>query len=94
MAQILINIPDFLYEQILKKHVSKATIVRTFQNGAVLPKGYGRLIDADKFLKDNEAYTGWILNSSEWGGENAYNDTLEDLVNEAPTIIEADKEGE
>lgn len=93
MAQILINIPDFLYKQILKKHVSKATIARAFQNGKVLPKGHGRLIDADKFLKDNEAYTGWILNSSEWGGENAYEDTLEDLVNEATTIIEADKEG-
>ena len=43
MAQILINIPDFLYKQILKKHVSKATIARTFQNGVVLPKGHGRL---------------------------------------------------
>lgn len=40
MAQILINIPDFLYKQILKKHVSKATIARTFQNGVVLPKGH------------------------------------------------------
>lgn len=40
MAQILINIPDFLYKQILKKHVSKATIARAFQNGVVLPKGH------------------------------------------------------
>lgn len=30
----------------------------------------------------------------EWGGENAYKDTLEDLVNEAPTIIDADKESD
>lgn len=59
--------------------------------GVPLPKGHGRLIDADKFLKDNEAYTGWILDSSDWGGENAYKDTLEDLVNDADTIIEADK---
>lgn len=62
------------------------------RKGQMLPKGHGRLIDADKFLKDNEAYTGWILNSSDWGGENAYKDALEDLVNETPTIIEADKE--
>ena len=57
----------------------------------ILPKGHGRLIDADKFLKDNEAYTGWILDSSDWGGKNAYKDTLEDLVNEASPIVEADK---
>lgn len=51
MAQILINIPDFLYKQILKKHVSKATIARVFQNGVVLPKGHGRLVDADEVGK-------------------------------------------
>ena len=55
MAQILINIPDFLYEQILKKHVSKATIARTFQNGAVLPKGHGRIADVDKILDEMRA---------------------------------------
>ena len=44
-----------------------------------------------KIESEGEAYPGWILNSSDWGGENAYEDTLEDLVNEAPTIIEADK---
>lgn len=66
--------------------------LKAFNNSTPLPKGHGRLIDADKFLKDNEAYTGWILNSSDWGGENAYKDTLEDLICEASTIIEEDKE--
>lgn len=61
-------------------------------DGAPLPKGHGRLIDADKFLKDNEAYTGFILNSRFFGGKNAYKDALEDLVDEAPTIIETDRE--
>lgn len=84
MAQIVIDIPDFLYKQILKKHVSKATIARAFQNGVVLPKGHGKLIDADKV----EAIT--------WQ-EPYYHDALNvltevrDKVRELPTIIEADK---
>ena len=57
-------------------------------------KRHGRLIDADEFLKENKDYTGWVLCSDAWGGENAYKDTLEDLINEAPTIIDADKESE
>jgi len=73
------------------EHETLEMLLDAFNEAVVLPNGYGRLIDADKFLKDNEAYTGWVLNSSDGGGENAYKDALEDLVNEAPTIIEADK---
>lgn len=101
MAQILIDIDDKTYKafmELISVNLGRSNYkgiiekcLDAIKHGKVLPKGYGRLIDADKFLKDNEAYTGWILNSSEWGGENAYKDTLEDLVNEAPTIIEADK---
>ena len=76
MAQILINIPDFLYKQILKKHVSKATIARAFQNGAVLPKGHGRLIDAD-------ALNFADIDNANYGSN---------YIRIAPTIIEADKE--
>lgn len=82
MAQILINIPDFLYKQILKKHVSKATIARAFQNGAILPKGHGRLIDADE------------LDVALLMGELYGNKTAIEVIQEAPTIIEADKERE
>lgn len=46
--KIVIDIPDFIYKQILKKHVSKETIARIFSNGTPLPKGCGRLIDANK----------------------------------------------
>lgn len=92
--QLVIEISDGLYNNlgtIKNGSIASKIILDCVRKGQVLPKGYGRLIDADKFLKDNEAYTGWILNSSEWGGENAYKDTLEDLVKEAPTILEADK---
>lgn len=71
-----------------------ATLLRAIRNGVLLPKGHGDLIDADEFLKENKDYTGWILCSDAWGGENAYKDTLEDLINDAPTIIEADRSEE
>ena len=75
-------------------NVYKDDLYNAIKNGTPLPKCHGRLIDADAFLKDNDDYTGWILYSKAWGGENGYKDALEDLVAEAQTIIEADKESE
>ncbi|MBQ2174853.1 MAG: hypothetical protein II453_07290 [Alphaproteobacteria bacterium] len=96
MAQILINIPDFLYKQILKKHVSKATIARTFQNGVVLPKGHGRLIDADEFKNYCQA---GLENVKPLFKTEKYRKLAIDItqgiiadVDEMETIIEADKE--
>lgn len=96
--QIVINMPESTYRRIQAlvrndyfEHDICGNSMRRIAEGKVLPKGHGRLIDGDKFLKDNEAYTGWILDSSDWGGKNAYEDTLEDLVNDADAIIEADR---
>ena len=75
--QILINIPNFMYRHILKRHVSKRTIARVFQNGVVLPKGHGRLIDADKLNRKSMNCATYPAN----------------FIDIAPTIIEADKEG-
>ena len=97
--KIIIDIPEDVIESTKSSpnyyptyHFEK--IWKAIVNGTPLPKGHGRLIDADAFLKDNDDYTGWILYSKAWGGENGYKDALEDLVTEAPTIIEADKESE
>lgn len=93
--QVVINIESGLYEWVhrqLDVDEGWSTVQDAIMNSTPLPKGHGRLIDADKFLKDNEAYTGFILDSRFFGGKNAYKDALEDLVDEAPTIIEADRE--
>ncbi len=45
--ELVIKIPQFIYEQIMKRHVGKMTIAHIFKNGKPLPKGHGRLIDAD-----------------------------------------------
>lgn len=54
-------------------------------NGTPLPKGHGDLVDRDKVID--------LLNEEEY---NYYTelDKVCDTVYEAPTIIEADKEGE
>lgn len=52
-VEVVIRIPKFDYEQI--KHGWNSNIqtkkgIDAIANGTVLPKGYGRLIDADKFI--------------------------------------------
>lgn len=57
--------------------------------GTPLPKGHGRLIDADEqIFKIEEIYNGYML--SEDGGVTP-SDFVE-FLEEAPTIIKADKE--
>ncbi len=93
--ELVIKIPEGLKKDFESEQwtaLSCMEMKNALENGTPLPKGHGRLIDANKFLKDNEAYTGFILDSRFFGGKNAYKDALEDLVNEAPTILEADKE--
>lgn len=53
--QIVINIPQGRYEDILSGkefRVYQCDIREVLKNGTPLPKGHGRLIDADKYRKD------------------------------------------
>lgn len=57
MKEIVIKIPDDLYDAIIdpNKWVTVErinNIVRAVKNGKVLPKGHGRLIDADAVLEE------------------------------------------
>ncbi len=40
-VELVIKIPKFIYDQILKSHVSKKTITKIFSNATLLPKGHG-----------------------------------------------------
>ena len=78
--QIVIDIPEEVKHKVYNYGLSlcpsdKEQLVHAIVNGTPLPKGHGRLIDADKFI-------------SEHFGEVAR------LVDDAPTIIEADTESE
>lgn len=94
MAKIVINIPDFLYKQILKKHVSKALIARMFQNGVVLPKGHSDLIDRGKL---KERVKGWFSPNEDGAGcemitkDDALISFMMEIEEQEP-VIEADKE--
>lgn len=82
--KLLINISDELYnyicsEQPYDKHLDKRfdfQIRDIVKKGTQLPKGHGRLIDADLFV---------------WEHPLAF---VRDVINDAPTIIEADMGGE
>ena len=88
--QIMIDIPDEKYS------VIKSDLYNTFpaemkewgleaiRNGVPLPKGHGRLIDADALLKD-------VRDNSE-----SYfaDDFAHEWVDVAPTITEADRSEE
>ena len=77
--KLIIDIPDYDYRQI-KEYYEKNDIVEAtysyIYHGTPLPKGHGRLIDADLFVQEHPL---------------AF---VRDVINDTPTIIEADKESE
>lgn len=99
--QIVIDIPDDLYYEIqayktiFDEHNSElATVIN---DGKLLPKGHGRLIDAD-YLKDVillYSFHGNNKNIVPYADRRGYRlrqrEVDENIIN-APTIIKADKE--
>ena len=85
--QIVIDIPDEVYEEIqvkfLNTKVNPITIIdRAIYNGTPLPKGYGRLIDADAYydsIKEHYFDNSTVMRCTEIALDNA------------PTIIGADE---
>ena len=81
--QIVIDIPEYIYEELIEKEYH-STVDSLILDGTPLPKGHGRLIDADK-LKFYEI--------DEIGSEyNPYLGCSKEQVDQAPTIIKSDKE--
>jgi hypothetical protein len=94
--QIVIDIPKEQHSIIMQSHrsgverfVSKEAMMYAIKNGTPLPKGHGRLIDADALEKkmcDREEELG--DDRAMW--ESSAVSVALDMF--APTIIEADKE--
>jgi hypothetical protein len=81
--QIVVNIPDKTYKyfaQGLRFADDVEMAIVAIVDGTAIPKGHGRLIDADKLA--NEIYV--IDSYSE--------DAVIEQIKDAPTIIEKDKE--
>lgn len=102
--KLIIDIPEEMYNNykeyvILNNDAGYPSLGHLYEiigKGVPLPKGHGRLIDAEKIaneintLKDNWNRYG---NEYESGRYESY-DYAVDEIEKAPTIIEADKEGE
>lgn len=99
--EIVINISNALYNRILDKVYSKADLQHVcgaIVYGTPLPKGHGRLIDADNTLA--KAWTNFYKHEDEWEKkdnnylpfgrmyeQNGFECCQQTIVN-APTIIE------
>ena len=107
MQEIVIKIPNSLYANLKKikgDSIAGKRIVDCVINGTVLPKGHGRLGDLDnvwselkeleehyqtEFLKESNAIHESAMNGRLYGFTNS-----KFIVQDAPTIIEADRSKE
>ena len=87
--KIIIDISEDDYKEVKEDTYSgtpfENRVFSAIANGTTLPKGHGRLIDADTLYREIET-EGWFDSDDEY-----YGGGLEDIVLNAPTIIEADK---
>ena len=99
--QIMIDIPEYYYKTIKEIPAEYSTAdMLIIKNGTPLPKGHGRLIDADEVLKamntwDKFGYTETGCFVREPGNDYVPYVHYEDMVkavNGTQTIIKADKE--
>ena len=91
MIDLVIRLSEEVYDEILSgienaeiAGVGLSDLSIALKNGTPLPKGHGRLFDADALEARDIAPEAWY--SPMWGFEWAD-------IEDAPTIIEADKEG-
>lgn len=97
--QLVVEIEERYYE-IIKNDVERGMDYMPcvlIANGTPLPKGHGDLIDKSKIYKaipaEEDNCTGMGMSLDERDGYNEGIDVMYSLVQDEPTIIEADKEG-
>ena len=87
MKQIVINIPESIYEEVMSDDWSNLAVYgfcKAIQNGVPLPKGHGRIVDTKNFKSYlNDSYIDSV------GFTRAMS-----AINHLKTIIEADTESE
>jgi len=81
--QVVIDIPDRIYKISQNRTLNitdNEILEKALRNGTPLPKGHGRLGDLDALEEEIENHS-----------KGAFAMTVEFLVKDTPTIIEADK---
>ena len=90
--EVVIRIPEEWIEQ-FKAFKNPSTLETIILQGAVLPKGHGRLVDADamvKILRESEYYQ--EKREDFYGAE--VTSRVKNFIEDTDTVIEADKEEE
>ena len=88
--ELVVKIPEYMFEDIQDRyrHPNKGNGINLLEyavaKGTPLPKGHGRLIDADELLKEKRCF-------EDFDGD-TFNIIHEETVINADTIIEADIE--
>ena len=92
--ELVVRMPEELYEANRSGLVAEEiwNLRIAINDGTILPKGHGRLIDADTLKKDDEV-TEWIsLNPVRTGKTlKSFSELFVKKIDAAKTIIEADK---
>ena len=96
VMELVIDIDESIYRHFMNNEYSRADIIAVHTaivNGRLLPKGHGRLIDADKMKKDDEVNL-WLSNDSVRTGKTLkmFSELFIKKIDEQTPIIEADKE--
>lgn len=92
--RIVIDIPEEIYNHTQEYEVggfsqeNDTKLFMAIKNGTPLPKGHGRLIDADELKKDNEEYIIQCPVRSEDDRQNKMVEWINEDITNAPTIIE------
>ena len=83
--ELVIRLPKDFYDELKKNkdYYEGALIYACVIDGTPLPKGHGRLIDADKLVREYRVSN--IVHH--------YGEQIVMIVDDSKTIIEADKEG-
>lgn len=80
-VELVVKIPEKIYESVMDGTYC-GTLYQELKNGILLPKGHGRLVDADEI--DNNIYNLTRSMDLNYG-------QISEVVDTAPTIIEADE---
>ena len=87
--KLMIDIPEEEYELVRHENKSFRTeleLMNAVANGTPLPKGHGRLIDADELIKNwYDEYIKFMTREEI--------ESMDGVIENAPTIIEADNGG-
>ena len=91
--ELVVKIPEEDYENCIKYDALTSSIYKAIQRGTPLPKGHGRLVDADALDKLLEKEQEDLNLDDELS--KAFGDGLtwaSEVLSKEPTIIEADKD--